>query len=324
MDIHTSPIGKIEIVPVRTAFRHEALNFTRWLEENIEALTDRLGFELTDVEREKPVGSFHVDLVGNTTDGSRVIIENQLEPTDHGHLGQLLTYMVNLDAKVAVWVTTEPNPLHQRVIDWLNETTGEDYAFYVVKVEAIRIADSPYAPLFTVLSRPDEQVKKFGASKKELASKELAERHHKRLAFWTQMLERIKGRSTLGINRSPSTDHWLTVATGVSGVGFNYLILKDGAGVDVYIDVGDKAKNKAIFDALYVEKGVIEAEFGEQLDWRRLDDKRASRIVKIIRTGNLNEPDTWASIQDELIETMIKFDKSFRHRLARLRNITKG
>lgn len=312
-------IGKIEIVPIREAFPHEALHLTRWLEENIEALSVRLGLDLTVTQREKTVGDFHVDLLCEDIEGRRVIIENQLEKTDHDHLGKVLTYLVNLDAQIAIWVTTNPRPEHQRVIDWLNENTGEDIAFYLVKVEAIRIEGSPYAPLFTVLAQPDIKIKEIGASKKELTEHEFADRHYKRIEFWTGLLEKSKALTRLGANKSPAKDHWLGITTGISGIAYNYLILKDGAGVDLYIDVGAYDRNKLIFDALYVDKEQIESEFGAVFDWRRLDDKRASRIVHKISTGSLRQQETWDELQSQMIEAMIKLDKVLRNRLQNLR-----
>ena len=306
-------IGKLDIVPIRQAFRHEALNFSVWLEKNIAALSERIGLELTVIEREKSVGSFNVDLFCEDKDGNTVIVENQLDRSDHDHLGKLLTYMVNLEAKTAIWVATEVRPEHQRVIDWLNEATPADMSFYFVKVEAIRIGDSPFAPLFTPLSQPDEQTREIGVQKKELA-----ERHVLRHEFWTQLLQQSKGLTRLTENRSPTRDHWLTVATGKSGINYNYLILKDGAGLDLYIDVGNQERNKAIFDALFIDRVAVEQEFGDTLEWLRLDDKRASRIVKVYKGfGGLHEPDKWETLQGKLIDAMIRFDKAFRIRIQR-------
>ncbi len=304
-------ISKIEIVPIRQAFKHEALNFSVWLEENIDALSERIGLDLTVIEREKAVGSFTVDLFCEDKDGNTVIVENQLERTDHDHLGKLLTYMVNLEAKTAIWIATEVRQEHQRVIDWLNEATAADMSFYFVKVEAIRIGESPFAPLFTPLSQPDEQTREIGEQKKELA-----ERHILRQEFWTQLLRQSEGRTRLTENRSPTRDHWLGVAAGKSGINYNYLILKDGAGIDLYIDVGDQDRNKAIFDALLEEKDAIEQEFDDTLDWRRLDDKRSSRVVKVYRgLGSLHEQDKWETLQEMMIDAMIRFDKAFRERI---------
>ncbi len=114
-------IGRLEIEPIRKVFRKEAQHFTTWLESHIETLSERVGIELSLVQREKTVGDFTVDLLCEDPDGRPVIIENQLERTDHDHLGKLLTYLVNLDASTAIWVTAEPRPAHQKVVDWLNE-----------------------------------------------------------------------------------------------------------------------------------------------------------------------------------------------------------
>jgi hypothetical protein len=222
--------------------------------------------------------------------------------------------MVNLEAATAIWVATEVRQEHQRVIDWLNESTAADMSFYFVKVEAIRIGDSPFAPLFTPLSQPDEQTREIGEQKKELA-----ERHVLRQEFWTQLLKRSAGKTRLTENRSPSRDHWLAVAAGKTGFNYNYLILKDGAGIDLYIDVGDQDRNKAIFDEFLADREAIEAEFGETLDWRRLDDKRSCRIVRVYRgRGSLHEQDKWESLQDMVIDAMIQFDKTFRKRIQRI------
>lgn len=304
-------ISKIDIVPIRQAFKHEALNFSVWLEENIDALSERIGRDLTVIEREKAVGSFTVDLFCEDKDGNTVIVENQLERTDHDHLGKLLTYMVNLEAKTAIWVATEARQEHQRVIDWLNESTGADYAFYFVQVEAIRIDDSPYAPLFTPLAQPDEQTRAIGAQKKELAERDLL-----CLEFWEQLLKRSKGRTRLTENRSPTKDHWFEVAAGKAGIHYAYLLFVDKAGVEVYIDTADADRNKAIFDALHAEREEIENEFGSPLDWQRLNDKRASRIrVTFHGQGSLREKELWPSLQDTLIEAMIRLDKAFRKRI---------
>lgn len=307
-------IGKIEIVPIRQAFAHEAHNFTVWLEENIDALSNRIGIELSVIEREKSVGSFNVDLFCEDMSGNTVIIENQLERTDHDHLGKLLTYMVNLDAKTAIWVATEARPEHQRVIDWLNESTGVDNRFYFVQVEAIRIGDSPFAPLFTVLAQPDEQTHEIGEQKKELA-----ERYVIREEFWKQLLEKSNKKTPLFSNRSPGQDYWLNIGAGKTGCQFSYHIRKDGALIDLYIDIGDFERNKTIFDNLYDQRETIEAEFGHSFDWRRLDDNRASRIIYPINGhGSLYETERWDTLQDIMIEAMINFDRVFRKRLRNL------
>jgi hypothetical protein len=308
-------VARLEVVPIRKVFHKEAGQFTPWLEQHIEALAERLGLQLTVVQREKEVGDFNVDLLCEDADGKPVIIENQLEKTDHDHLGKLLTYLVNLDAGAAIWVTPEPRQEHKKVIDWLNESTGADLSFYLVKVEASRIGDSPYAPLFTPLAGPDRQTKEVGEKKKEWA-----ERHHNRLEFWTGLLERSKDRTKLFSNVSPGRYQWIGTGAGKSGVSFNYGILYDWGSAEMYIDHDHDTgkKNKAIFDALYSQRAEIEAEFGEPLEWERLDDKRACRIRKRFTDGGLAKPETWPGLQDAMTGAMMRLDKALRPRLAKV------
>ncbi|NWJ45937.1 MAG: DUF4268 domain-containing protein [Chloroflexi bacterium] len=305
-------IASLEVVPIRQAFPNEARHFTTWLETNINALSDRINMTLTVIEREKAVGSFNVDLLCEDDEGDRVIIENQLERSDHSHLGQLLTYLVNLEAKTAVWIMTEPRPEHQKVINWLNENTPADTAFYLVKAEAIRIADSPYAPLFTVMAGPDRQAKEVGDKKKEWADRQYAN-----LEFWKSLLERSKQKTKLFTAISPSREYWLGIGAGITGLAFTYVILREQGGVELYIDsTKDQGlKNKQIFDRLFEQKVEIEQEFGDTIDWERLEGKRACRIRKRYDIGGLADPDSWSTLQDQMIETMIKFERIFRPRL---------
>jgi len=310
------PVGRVKFESIRDVFRDEARHFTTWLEQNLEALADRLGLQLSVVQREKAVGDFNVDLLCEDGDGRPVIIENQLEKTDHDHLGKLLTYLVNLEASSAIWVTPEPRPEHQKVIDWLNENTGADLTFYLVRVEAARISDSPPAPLFTVLAGPNEQGKEVGEKKKEWA-----DRHYKRMEFWKGLLEKGKKQVPPFASISPSTANWIAAGAGKRGVSFTYNIFMDGAAVDLYIDHDQEtgAKNKAIFDALLNQKDAIEREVGASLEWQRLDAKRASRIrLPINDSGGLAKPESWSSLQDRMVEAMVPFERTLRSRLARV------
>ncbi len=308
-------IGRLEFEPVRRVFRDEARNFTTWLEQHLDVLAERLGIELSLVQREKDVGDFSVDLLCEDEDGRAVIIENQLEKTDHDHLGKLLTYLVNLDASTAIWVTGEPRSEHEKVIDWLNQNTAADLSFYLVEVEAIRIGESPAAPLFTVVAGPSEQAKEVGEKKKEWV-----ERHYERVEFWKALLDRSKEKTRLFANITPGRASYIATGAGKAGVTFAYVILRDWGAAEMYIDHDKEtgAKNKAIFDALAAQKAEIESEFGGQLEWERLDERRASRIRMRFTNGGLAEPETWPTLQEQMIDAMIRLDKALRNRLAKL------
>lgn len=315
MNHENEPIGRLEFESVRDVFRDEARHFTTWLEQHLDVLGERLGIELNAVQREKAVGEFNVDLLCEDSSGHAVIIENQLEKTDHDHLGKLLTYLVNLDAHTAIWVTGEPRAEHQKVVEWLNENTAADVSFFLVKVETVRIGDSPAAPLFTTLAGPNEQAKELGENKKEWA-----ERHVKRLEFWKGLLEKSREKTKLFANIAPGRYSWLGTGAGKAGVTFNYDVVMDWASVQLYIDHDHEtgARNKAIFDALANQKAAIEEEFGGPLEWERLDDRRACRIRKRFTNGGLARPETWPMLQDEMIDAMIRLNDALRGRLAKV------
>jgi hypothetical protein len=314
--VESSAIGKIQIEAIRTAFPKEASHLTTWLEQHVDVLCERLGIELTVEQREAKVGSFNVDLLCEDANGNPAVIENQLEPTDHDHLGKLLTYLVNMEAATAVWVTSEARPEHEKVIDWLNESTPADISFYLVKAEAVRIDGSAPAPLFTVVAGPSEQIKKQGDEKKDWA-----ERHYRRVEFWKGLLDKSKGQTTLFANISPGTNHWISTGVGKSGITLSYLILKDRGSLELYVDCDSDqagARNKAIFDALLEQRAAVEEEYGKQLEWMRLDNKRASKIRSSISGGGLAMPDTWDALQDRMITEMVRFEKALVPRLKQV------
>src|SRR5437016_3620830 len=214
-------ISKLERVPLREVWKHEALDFTKWLEGNIDVLGEVLDLSLTNVEREHSTGDFSVDLVAEDAAGEAVIIENQLGKSDHDHLGKLMTYLAALEAKIAIWIVGDPRPEHVKAAGWLNESGLA--RFYLVKLEAVRIGGSPPAPLLTLITGPSEETTETGEKKKELAG-----RHEARLRFWAGLLERAKQRTKLHANISPGTASWVGASAGRSGLAFNYVILKKG------------------------------------------------------------------------------------------------
>ena len=148
-------IARLETVPLRELWKHEAHGFTHWLADNLDYLGDALGVNFTLIEREASGDmSFAADLLVEDQDGNHYVIENQLEKTDHDHLGKIITYMSNLDAKLAVWITSEPRPEHETAVHWLNEILPANSSVYLVKLEAYRIGESAPAPLFSIVAGP--------------------------------------------------------------------------------------------------------------------------------------------------------------------------
>jgi len=308
-------IGKMERVDLREVWKDEARDFTSWLFDNIDILGDELNVGITPIEKEKRVGSFSADILAESEEGDSILIENQLEKTDHDHLGKLLTYVSNLEAKKAIWISKEPRSEHERAIEWLNELTS-DVDFYLVKVEAYKIGDSDPAPKFTVIAGPTESGKVVGSEKKELA-----ERHKKRLKFWESLLEKSKKRTSLHSNISPSINSWVVTGSGKRGLGFGYVVTYKHGQVELYIDRGKDSQdeNKKIFDELQSHMDEIEKEFGNKLKWERLDNRRASRISKKFEYAGLNDEEKRDKLQDDMIDGMIRLEKSLKKHIRNLK-----
>jgi hypothetical protein len=304
-------ISRLKRIPIREVWKNEEKDFTPWLEKNIDVLGETLGMSLSVVERERAVGKFfEADILAEDQNGDYVVIENQFGESDHDHLGKLLTYLTNLEAKTAVWICENPRPEHINVIDWLNEICPPDIRLYLIKLEVFQIENSPPAPHLSVIAAPSEPTKEAGTKKKELA-----ERHLKRLEFWRQLLDKSRGKTDLFVNVSPSKENWLSTGAGRTGLSYCYVILMDSARVELYIDTPRKEENKRIFDALYKERERIEADFGERLEWQRLDDRKASRIARTIEGKGLKDVDAWADLQEKMIDAMIRLERAFKERI---------
>jgi hypothetical protein len=306
-------IAKIERVPLREVWRHEALDFTTWLVQNVDVLNDVLDITLSGAEREQSAGSFSVDLVAEDESGTPVIIENQFGKSDHDHLGKVITYLVAIDARAAIWIVSDPRPEHVAAITWLNESSSA--GFYLVKVEAIRIGDSPAAPLLTLIVGPSEEAREAGKTKKDLA-----ERYAIRERFWTRLLASASTKTRLHANVSPSQQGWSAAGAGKQGLRYSYVVRQHDADVELYIDRGKdtEIENKAIFDNLAQSKETIEASFGEPLEWQRLEGKRACRIKKSIDLGGYRDEERWPEIHDAMIDAMIRLEEALSPHIGRL------
>lgn len=298
-------IGKLQRVALREVWKHEAYDFTRWLEENVDVLNDVIDLELAGAERERTVGEFSVDLVAEDDGGNAVVIENQLERSDHPHLGQLLTYTAALDAVAAIWIVAQPRAEHVKAIQWLNEQSGVQ--FYLVQVEAVQIGESAPAPLLTKIVGPSVEARAAGQAKQELS-----ERQKTRRRFWSLLLERAKERTRLHSGLSPAPQSWITAGAGISGLGWVYSVVRNDARVELYIDRGDEEENLAIFEALAREREDVEAKFQGPLEWQRLDGRKACRIRHVLHVEGWEDQKNWETIADAMIDAMIRFEKALR------------
>jgi hypothetical protein len=308
-------IEKIRRVPLREVWKHEARNFSTWLQDNLDVINDTIDIELVGAEREQSAGAFSVDLVAEDDGGNTVIIENQLERSNHDHLGKVITYLVAMDARTAIWIVSDPRPEHVAAISWLNESSSTD--FYLLKIEAIKIGDSLPAALVTKIVGPSEEGKNVGRTKQELS-----ERFSLRQQYWAALLEQAKTISKLHSSVTASKYNWIGTGAGITGITYNYVVRQNDSHIELYIDKGKEGEvwNKNTFKALFAKKNEIEAAFGEELEWQQLEGKRACRIKKLVSAGGYRDDESkWPIIHQEMIETMARFEKTLKSHIKTLK-----
>ena len=279
-------IGKFVEVDIRDLWKHEQYDFSEWLskEENIENLNDILGLTLVDISKEAYVGSYRCDIFAkDETTGTKVIIENQLEASNHDHLGKIITYASGLDAKVVVWIVKQAKEEHRSAIEWLNNNTNNELNFFLIELHAYKIDDSNPAPMFEVIEKPNGFIKNTKAINNQ---DNLNKSQSERLEFWNKFNEVVEQNGKPFNIRKATTDHWYDVALGTSEahISINLVNKSSYVVIDVYIN-----DNKELFDKLMDKKDIIESELGFKLVWDRLDNGKASRIKYRIKGLNFDD-----------------------------------
>lgn len=249
-------LGTIMKVELRDVWPHEALNFTKWLseEENLALLSDAVGIELELVETESSVGSFNVDISAQESGtGRKAVIENQLEDTNHDHLGKIITYAAGKDAEVVIWVVARARDEHRRAIEWLNQHTDSNFGFFLVEIELWKIGDSKPAPRFNVVEQPNEWTKSIKLSEG------LTETERVKLSYWTKYYEIAEATPEFLAEfkpRKPSKDHWSTLSCGNSSYHMSLLIDTGHGctGIEFYVPDDKEIGTKAIENAMLFEE----------------------------------------------------------------------
>ena len=301
-------IGKFTKVPLREIWQHEALDFTNWLalDENLELLSDVLGLTLVSAQTEVGVGSFSVDILAEDDNGNKVIIENQLEPTNHDHLGKLITYASGLGAETIVWVVSQARQEHSQAITWLNEKTNEDANFFLIEIEAWKIDDSFPAPRFNIMSKPNEWAKTVKQSR--AGTNTLSDLKLKQQDFFNKLREiGMEESKYVKSWQTPRPQHWYNIRIGSSKAKLAALIntRENYVGVELYIH-----EDKELFVNLMVQKIELESLLGFQLDWRELPERKASRAL-IKHIGNFEDEESQRELIDWLIDKIDQMAKVF-------------
>lgn len=266
-------LSKLNKVDLREAWGHEATDFTSWpaQTENLDLLSEEVGVDIKLVQTEANVGRFNVDILAEEeSSGRKIVIENQLEDTNHDHLGKIITYASGYDAEIIIWIVRHVREEHQKAVEWLNEHTDEHISFFLIKLELWQIDGSNPAPKFEVIVSPNEWAK---AIRTIPQSGELTDTKLQQLDFWTKFKAFVRAKDSKIRLQSPRPQHWYNVAMGSSDahVALTINSREDLLGCEIYIN-----KNKDLFNFLQEQKELIEKEIGEKVEW--VDAPVASRI----------------------------------------------
>lgn len=307
-------IGKLtRIEDIRDVWPHERYDFSAWLLNNGDHLAQVLGIELELDRAEEPVGDFSLDLIGrDLTNGAVLVIENQLEATDHSHLGQILLYAAGTGAGTIVWIARKFRPEHRQALNWLNESTGEDFHFFGVEVEVVKIGDSALAPLLSLAVQPSEWQKK---ARERADASALTGKARLYADFWARFLTRVKSEHPGWTRRGPGvrSDNWLDLPSGIPG---SYIAASFARGSrlrhELYIDAGDGERNLEVFRAIEDQRDPLESEYGRPLTFEELPDSRACRVAEYLDEADV----TAVERHDEFVDWFFDAGERLRQALA--------
>lgn len=301
-------LGKLQEIDIRKVWQHEQYDFSKWLagEDNIQELGNALNLSLTDVETEKFVGNYRCDILcKDEITGKVVLIENQLESTNHDHLGKIIAYASGLDASVVIWIVASARQEHASAIEWLNKHTDDDLSFFLVEVHAYKIGDSEPAPQFKIIEQPNDFIKSVKAISQ---SSNISDSERSRLEFWTQLNEVLEERGKPFNKRKATTDHWYSVAMGSSECHISIDLVNKEHKIRVGVWIGD---NKQLFDKFYANREQIEASCGFKLTWDRLENKKASLACTYIHGLDFDNPDNYPELMNKAIDLVLTIRKAF-------------
>ena len=306
-------LGHLSTVKLRDAWPDEPQHFTPWLAapENLALLGEALNIELEPGSTEESVGDFSADIVCTEASSSAtVLIENQLEQTDHVHIGQVLTYAAGLDAVTVVWVAKTFREEHRAALDWFNQITNDRYRFFGVEIGLVKIGDSDPAPTFTVVAKPNDWsrgIRRRAAS--ELARSDIYGLHEK---FWNQLCLHVKENNINIRLKNPTPNRWIGIEINVQGVGINAVRLVQPTLLRVESLFFGGPLHAAYFAAMDNQRSEIEAELGFQLDW---EQKPTTSKFFVTTPKDPRDIDDWPAQIEWFSDMLQKFDRTFRHRI---------
>lgn len=301
------PLGKLEKIDIREYWAKEDRDFTPWLakEENIAILGDEIGVELEVQQTEQHIGPFRADIVCvETTSNHKVLIENQLDKTDHSHLGQILTYAAGLDTTIVIWIADEFTEEHRAALDWLNNITDETINFFGIEIELWRIGDSLSAPKFNVVVRPNEWIKTVTQSEKISTTEQLY------LEYWTEFRDTYKeNKNSIRIGKALAQS-WLTFPIGRSNFWLSASISKQKKKINLTLSIYGEERI-TYYNLLQQQQLKIEQQIGMQLNWLERLDKKESLIRITCEDVDPSSKSNWPKQHKMIFEKLELFHSTF-------------
>lgn len=309
-------LGRLIRVPLREYWEEEAGDFTPWLarDENIGLLSETIGVELEVEAQEGNVGPFRADILcKDISTDNWVLIENQLERTNHTHLGQLLTYAAGLKAVTVVWIAERFTEEHRAALDWLNQITPQEFSFFGLEIELSRIGDSAMAPKFNVVSHPNDWTRTVS----RISRAELTPIQELYLEYWTGLRDLLEQRNDVIRPREPRPANWLGF-----GIGHSKFRLAASASMrDKWICVSlilRAPDAKPHFYLLKRDKVDIEREIGAKLEWDEKDGLKRNEINLSQDKIDLEDRSDWGKQHQWLCDKLETFHKAFSPRVKEL------
>ena len=308
-------LSKLKTVELRKVWKNEASDFTTWLakEENLKLLSDEIGIDISLVQTEASVGRFSLDILAEEENtGRKIVIENQLESTNHDHLGKVITYASGFNAEIIIWIVKDVRDEHKQAVDWLNEHTDDEVNIFAIRMELWQIDNSPCAPKFQIVSEPNDWAK---AVKKSTAQAELSERRLMQLEFWNQFREFAKSRKSALRMRKAFPQHWYDISIGTPKSFLEFIIDVNNSQIRCEFYIPD---SKELYSALLEKKDEIERELDYKLEWLNQEGRKYSSIRRVLDV-DVQDSHNWEKAFSWFMNTAIDFQKVFIKKTKQLK-----
>lgn len=300
-------LGKLKTITPRKKWNNEARDFTPWLANNIEELSKTVGLELEVENTEVAVGSYSADILAKDTGtGKYVVIENQLEKTNHDHLGKSITYASVLDASTVIWIATNFTEEHKKSLDWLNDHTTDEISFFGVQIELLQIDDSNAALKFNIVSKPNQAVRQAARSK---AAEDLSDNRKFQFEFWNKFKDKLAKTKKIPSLQTPRPQYWFDVSLGKSNIHISNTCNTEENMVGVRVYIGNKIAD-TMLPFLEQEKNEIEKAIGEKLTWNP-NPENIDKVIYLQHSTDFSDKQKVEEALNWMVEYTVKFRETF-------------